>query len=132
MHSDGIEWAGVRFIAVDSHDAHFFKAPGLYGFARREAYGGRTLLYLGCADVIAVDASPGGALWADALGLGMQELHLALIPDRLDRLQLADRIVRRVQPLLNLMDEAQPFSAQARIEALGGPAGAVQAGRSRR
>ena len=104
-----IDWAGVAFIAVASHDAPMFKAAGLYGFARREWNGERTLLYVGQAEVIAVDAAPGAQLWSQALGLGMNELHVCLCPgERIDRLQLQDRIVRRLEPILNLIDREIP------------------------
>ena len=71
MAEGKIDWAGVCFIAVASHDAPLFKAPGLYGFARREWNAERTLLYIGQAEVIAVDAAPGAQRWTQALGLGM-------------------------------------------------------------
>jgi len=104
--ADGrIDWAGVGFIAVSSHDAALFKAQGLYGFARREWNGEHTLLYIGQAEVIAVDAAPGAQMWTRALGLGMNELHVSLCPgDRIGRLQLQDRIIRRLEPILNLID----------------------------
>ncbi len=109
MPNGRIDWAGVAFIAVGGHDAPLFKAPGLYGFGRREWNGDRTLLYVGQAEVIAVDAAPGAQLWTQALGLGMNELHICLCPgERIDRLQLQDRIVRRLQPILNLLDRETP------------------------
>ncbi len=109
MTEGRIEWAGVFFVAVGSHDAPLFKAPGLYGLARREWNGERTLLYIGQAEVIAVDAAPGAQLWTQALGLGMNELHVSLCPgERIDRLQLQDRIVRRLEPILNLIDREVP------------------------
>ena len=84
-------------------------ASRFYGFARREWNGERTLLYVGQTDVIAVDAAPGGQLWTQALGLGMNELHVCLCPgERIDRQQLQDRIVRRLQPILNLIGRDAP------------------------
>ena len=80
--------------------------------ARREWSGARTLFFMGHSDLIAADAGPGGEAWAEALELGMNELHICLAAqERLDRLQLKDRIVRRVGPLLNLIgpeEMAQP------------------------
>lgn len=109
MAEGKIEWAGVGFVAVSCHDAPMFKAPGLYGFARREWNGERTLLYVGQAEVIATDAAPGAQLWTQALGLGMNELHVCLcLGERIDRLQLQDRIVRRLEPILNLIDRETP------------------------
>ena len=100
-----IDWAGVKFIAVFHHDGRFFRVPGLFGFARREPNGDRTLLFIGHTDHIAIDAGPGSCVWADALELGMNELHLCLhAQERLDRLQLADRIVKRVGPILNVIE----------------------------
>jgi len=110
-----IDWAGLGFIAVGSHDAALFKAPGLYGFARREWNGERTLLYIGAADVIAVDAAPGVQRWTHALGLGMNELHICLsLGERIDRLVMKDRIVRRAEPILNVIERAAPPLNRAR------------------
>jgi hypothetical protein len=76
---------------------------------RREWNGERTLLYIGQADVIAVDAAPGAQLWTQALGLGMNELHVCLCSgERIDRLQLQARIVRRLAPILNLIGHDTP------------------------
>lgn len=109
MAEGRIDWAGVAFLAVGAHDASLFKAPGLYGFARREWNGERTLLYIGQAEVIAVDAAAGGLVWSQALGLGMNELHVCLCAgERIDRLQLQGRIVRRVEPILNLLGRDAP------------------------
>ena len=106
-----IVWAGVPFLAIAHHDAHFLRAPGLYGFARRHGPGARVLLYLDHADDIARAASPAHPLWADALRLGMNELHVCLkARERLDRLQLRHHLIRRVEPILNLVgvEEHEP------------------------
>lgn len=96
MAETKIDWAGLSFIAVGPHDAALFKAPGFYGFARREWNGERTLLYVDRAEVIAVDAAPGAPRWTEALGLGMNELHVCLHPgDPADLQQLRDQILDR-------------------------------------
>lgn len=119
MDTGEIDWAGTRFIAVSHHDARFFKAPGLYGYARRAWNGERVLLYLGHAEVIALDACPGAPMWNEALALGMNELHINLrAAERLDRLQLADRIVRRAGPILNLVGQEDKGPTLRQAEAV--------------
>ena len=110
-----VEWAGVPFLPVFHHDGHFFRSPGLYGFVRNLA-GTRTLLYVGHADNIAV-ATEGHDLWSDLVRLGCNELDLNLkAVERIDRLVLAAHIVRRCEPLLNVLeDAARPMADDLRI-----------------
>ena len=98
------EWAGVRFLAVGHHDARLIRGPGLYGFVRRGPRDERVLLYIDHAECIALTANIGHPLWVEALGLGMNEIHVCLkARARLDRLQLRHHLVRRTAPLLNLL-----------------------------
>jgi len=106
-----IEWAGVRFLPLYHHDARFFRCPGVWAFVRREVSGDRTLLYVDHTDNIA-SAVAGHRLWSEALGLGLNELNISLkAVDRVDRLLLKGHIVKRCEPLLNLLDEAAQLRA---------------------
>jgi hypothetical protein len=65
----------------------------------------RTLLFVDHADNIA-RATQNHPLWAEALRLGFNELNVnTWAGERIDRLLLRGRIVRRCGPLLNLLDE---------------------------
>jgi hypothetical protein len=114
MIEDGeIDWAGVRFTAMHHHDAKMMRAPGLFAFVRRQAWGERSLLYVGHADCIAELANPAHALWADALQLGMNEVDVCLEPQaRIDRLILHGLVVDRLNPILNLL-QTEAASAPA-------------------
>ena len=102
------EWVGVPFQVVSHHDGRLIRSPGLYGFSRREADGQPSLLFLDHADCIAEQAVVGHPCWADALSLGMNELHICLkAKTRIDRRQLRARIVLRVGPLLNVLRDAK-------------------------
>ncbi len=102
-----VTWVGVEFAAVHHRDGRMFRQPGLFAFVRRAAQSEPLLLFVGETDTLAQFAGPTHPLWADALRLGMDELHIRFpIAKRLDRLQLLSRIVRREQPLLNLLEEA--------------------------
>ncbi len=105
-------WAGIQFEAVGPHDGRFFRVPGVYAFVRRNGDAERTLLYVDHTDSIAGAAYAGHPLWADALRLGMNELHLCRAArERMDRLLVVDRLVRRCHPLLNVLadhKEAEP------------------------
>lgn len=96
-------WAAVEFSGVGHRDGSIIHLPGLYGFVRREAEHDCTLLFVGHAENISCDAAPHHPSWGEALSLGFNELQLnTRVTLRIDRLQLCDRIVRRVLPLLNL------------------------------
>lgn len=117
---DEAVWAGLAFEAVGRHDGRFFRAPGLYAFVRDDAERGRLMLFAGQADNLAVEAGPAHPRWAEALRLGMIELHLRFpLAQRVDRLQLLSRVVRHVQPILNVVDEAhpEPLGAMLRLRA---------------
>jgi len=104
MRCGEFEWAGVRFLPLYHHDARFFRCPGLWAFVRREVSGDRTLLYVDHSDNIA-SAVIGHCLWGDALGLGLNELHINLkAVERVDRLLLKGHIVKRCEPLLNVLE----------------------------
>lgn len=108
------EWAGVPFLVVGHHEGRFIRAPGLWGFARRGPRDEHTLLFLDHADAINETAGPGHTKWAEAMALGMDELHVCLNAKvRIDRLQLRSRIVQRVGPLLNVLDAAAPAPSPA-------------------
>jgi hypothetical protein len=112
MGIEEMEWAGVRFLPLYRHDGRFFRAPGLWGFARREQSGERTLLYIDHADNIA-GAVSGHRLLGDALRLGFNELHINLkAVERVDRLLLKGHIVKRCSPLLNLLEDEAPSRAE--------------------
>lgn len=107
------EWAGVSFLTIGHHDGRLIRAPGLWGFARRAQSGEFTLLFLDHADAINQAAGPGHALWVDALSLGMNEVHICLkAKTRIDRLQLRSHIVRRVQPLLNMLEDVSEVAEE--------------------
>ena len=100
-------WTGLSFVVLDHHDGRFLHLPGLYAFARRDAEHGSLLLFAGQADDLSQATGPGHPQWGEALHLGMDELHVHFpVPRRLDRLQLLARVVRHVQPLLNVLEEA--------------------------
>lgn len=112
------DWAGYGFHALGRHDAHFIKRPGLYAFvARRDE--ARTLLFVGETDCIARTVDASHPQWAAASRLGMDELHVFLQPrGRLERLLVLDRVIRRCEPLLNLL-EPRPAEASAPARAVG-------------
>lgn len=104
MMEGEFEWAGVRFWAVSHHDARHIRSPGLYAFVRRGPGEERVLLYIDHADCIARVADASHPHWAEALGLGMNEVHVCLkARERLDRLQLRHHLVKRAGPILNLL-----------------------------
>ena len=106
---DEAVWAGVGFRIVGRDDARFFRAPGLYAFVRDDPRDGRLMLFAGQAENLAAEVGTAHPSWAEALRLGVNELHLGFpIARRVDRLQLLSRIVRHVQPILNVVDEAHP------------------------
>lgn len=99
----GFDWAGYEFHALGHHDGRFIKQAGLYIFVRR-CGDDRTALYIDHSDYVARDADPSHRVWSDALALGMNELHVFTRPrDRVERLLVLDRVVRRCLPLLNLL-----------------------------
>ena len=107
-----VDWAGVRFLAVFQHDARFFRSPGLFAFVQRGAGEHRTLLFVDQSDNIAASLDGGHGLWADALWLGFNELNVATpVDQRVDRLLLRARIVKRCLPLLNLV-ETTPVNSE--------------------
>lgn len=106
MADEDCEWAGVRFTPLHHHDGRFFRGPGLFAFVRRYGPSERVLLYVDHADCLAASAGPGHCHWAEALRLGLNELHVNIaIQERLDRLQLKARVVRACSPLLNVLDQ---------------------------
>ena len=106
---DEAVWAGLAFTAVERRDARFFRAPGLFAFVRDDAEHGRLMLFAGQAELLSGEAGPTHPRWAEALRLGMTEVHLRFpVVGRVDRLQLLSRVVRHVQPILNVVDEAHP------------------------
>lgn len=112
------DWAGVSFRAVNYRDGRMFRAPGLFAFVRYDPAGGPLMLLAGQAEDLAQEAGPRHGSWAPALELGMNELHISLpITLRIDRLQLLARIVRHVQPVLNLIDEAHRSPASTARQA---------------
>ena len=110
-----VEWAGVGFRPVWIHDGRFFREPGLFAFVRDDGDQGRLMLMVGQADNLATAAGSSHPLWTEALRLGVNELHVSFpIPRRVDRLQLVSRIVRHLQPILNVVAEAHPEAVSAR------------------
>lgn len=108
------DWAGVPFLSLYHRDGRMIRGPGLWGFVRREPSGDCTLLFIDHAEAINEAAAPGRPRWTDALILGMNEVHVCLkAKARIDRLQLRSHIIRRVGPLLNVLDEAHPVSGAA-------------------
>lgn len=104
-----IDWAGVGFLVLGHRDGRFVRAPGLWAFARREACGDRVLLWVEHSDCVSQAAGPAHPRWVDALGLGMNELHVCLEAQRrVDGLQLRAHLIRRAEPLLNVLEEAHP------------------------
>jgi hypothetical protein len=115
MDEGEFEWAGVRFLAVHHHDGRRVRGPGLYGFVRRGPGEERVLLYVDHAECIALAAHTAHPLWPEAIGLGMNEIHVCLkARSRLDRLQLRHHLIRRVGPILNLLGEAAEVGASLR------------------
>ena len=106
MQGGRIEWAGVPFLPFNHHDGRMLKGPGLYGFVRRGPGDERVLLFVDHADCIAAAAAPSHPLWGQALGFGMNELHVCLkARERIDRLLLRHHLIKRVGPILNLLDQ---------------------------
>jgi hypothetical protein len=122
FESEGVmgefEWAGVRFLAIGTHDGRRIHAPGLYGFVRRGPGDERVLLFVGHADRVSLAVHAAHPRWAEAVGLGMNEVHVCLKAHaRLDRLQLRHHLIRRCGPILNLLAEAEALPV--RIAAVG-------------
>lgn len=112
-----VEWGGVEFRPVWIHDGRFFREPGLFAFVRDDAERGRLMLMAGQADNLATAAGSSHPLWTEALRLGINELHVSFsVPRRVDRLQLVSRIVRHVQPILNVVEEVKPEAVSARVQ----------------
>ena len=110
-----IEWAGVPFLPVFHHDGHFFRAPGIYAFVRNLA-GVRTILFVDHSNNIAT-ATESHRLWCELIRLGCNELNVNLkAVERVDRLVLAAHIVRRCEPLLNVLEDMTcPMAEDLRI-----------------
>jgi hypothetical protein len=120
MPTGRIEWAGVPFLSLGLHDGRMLRAPGLYGFVRRGPGDERVLLFVDQAEIIASAAGPSHPCWDQALALGMNELHVCLrARQRIDRLLLRHHLIKRAEPLLNLLGresdhaEAAPLSLWA-------------------
>ncbi len=95
-------WCGVRFLIVSPHDVRHCRAPGLVCWVRRDVDLRRTLLWVGEAQVISQLAIQGSQDWANALALGVNETHIAIVRGtRLDRLGLKAHLVKRLGPPLN-------------------------------
>ena len=106
MSVSRIEWAGVPFLPFSHHDGRMLRGPGLYGFVRRGPGEERVLLFVDHADCIAAAAVQSHPLWGEALRLGMNALHVCLkAKERIDRLQLRHHLIKRTQPILNLLGE---------------------------
>jgi hypothetical protein len=113
MRDGEFDWAGYRFLAVGHHDGRFIHAPGVFAFVRRLGPE-RVLLFAGEAEDISASAGPMHPAWCDALRLGLNELHLFTRPrDRLERLLVLDRVVRRCVPLLNLVADVPQTQERA-------------------
>jgi hypothetical protein len=104
MRTETIAWAGVPFLPLFHRDGRFFRCPGLFAFVRRDGEE-RTLLYVDQAESIAA-ATGVHKLWGELIQLGCNELHVNLkAVARIDRLILRAHIVKRCEPLLNLLEE---------------------------
>lgn len=100
-------WAGITFQVVGYRDGRMLRAPGLFAFVRNDTRDGPLMLFAGHAEDIAQRAGPSHPAWAEALTLGMNELHVHMpVPRRIDRQQLLARVIHRAEPLLNVLDEA--------------------------
>lgn len=109
MTRDAIVWAGWSFQPLHPHDARFFREPGLYAFVHRCPEHGRLMLFADHAENLAAEAGPANRMWVEALRLGFNELHVRFpVPRRVDRLELLAHVVHRVQPVLNVVEEAHP------------------------
>ena len=124
MDTGQTDWAGVSFRALHHHDGRFIRAPGLFAFARWDASCGPVLLYADHAESIALKAGAYHPAWLDALQLGMNTLYVSFpIPVRIDRLQLLSRVIRRAQPILNVVAQAHaPYELQAAPRRVAGAA----------
>lgn len=117
----------MPFLSVFHHDGRVFRRPGLYAFARRSGPGGRLLLFVGHTDNIAT-AMTGHRLRGEALRLGFDELNVCTqAVERLDRLILTAHIVKRCQPILNLLEDQVAPSRETSSAALVEPAARLSA-----
>jgi hypothetical protein len=125
MENGSFDWAGVLFLAIDHHDGSMIHAPGLFAFVRRLGEDDRILLYVDHAEWIATAATTSHEKWAEALRLGMNELHVCLrAKAKLDRLQLRHHVIKRAHPILNILEAADaeslaPHSARASLQRRG-------------
>ena len=100
-------WTGIAFAEFGHRDGRFLHAPGLFGFVRRYTSDDCLLLFAGQAEDLAREAGPSHPMWAEALRLGLNELHVHQpVLRRVDRLELLARVVRHPQPILNCLEEA--------------------------
>ena len=112
MVASGMDWAGYSFLALGHHDGRFVRTGGVYAFVRR-GVAERVMLYAGEADCISAVAGPGHPEWAAALALGLTELHVFIRPrERIERLLVLDRVVRRCLPILNLVEPGSADGGQ--------------------
>ena len=113
---DSWKWAGVPFMPLYHHDIRMIRLPGLYAYVRRFSDNNRSILYVDHSDCIATDAYL-STQWNEAIGLRMNEVQVCLTAkERIDRLILKAHIIKREEPLLNLLQqEKEPLQNQIGI-----------------
>ena len=113
-------WAGLRFHVLHHREGRMLRTSGLFAFVRGDDDKGPLILFAGEAEDLAQTAGPGHRLWSEALALGLNELHVHFpVPRRIDRVQLVSRIVRHLQPVLNVIDDATPLRAARPLRQVG-------------
>jgi hypothetical protein len=94
-------WCGVEFHVFGLCDLRRLRVPGLVGLARRGCHG-VDLLFLAEGEDVSRLFVPGSRLWGEVMKRGANEAHVCLhARERLDRLALKQRLVRRLEPPLN-------------------------------
>jgi len=113
--STGIDWGGYSFVPLGHHDGRFLRQPGVFAFVRRRPDESRNLLFVDQADYIAGWAGPGHPYWTEALGQGLNELHVFLkARKRIDRLLIRGNVIKRCHPALNPLADDQQSDWEAR------------------
>ena len=94
-------WCGAPFLVMGPSDLRRVRTPGLVGLVRRRPQRVE-MLYLGQGEDISRLIVCGSSVWSRALLLGVNEAHVCLkARERLDRLSLHQRLVKRLQPPIN-------------------------------
>lgn len=102
MSYDLVDCCGVCFSPVDPSAVQYWTGSAVYAFVRRDVFGGRRYLYFGECEDMSTRLGPRHEKWADAIALGMNEVHLHLsAKTRTERLDVEQRLRSSIPTPLN-------------------------------